>query len=218
MDTMNNRTFTFFLFSTFRRLGVAKLLNKKTVFGVLLFILLIFIFPLIQSLLFASRSSGKIEINKEITAPYLKSSQEGLMLVFYGYVGCAKVCTPILHQLDEIYGSKEFEPFRDNVGLKFVNLMPDLEPDQPALFAKSFNPRFSGIYLSQKELMGIDRELGVFFSKSIGNDTQIDHSDNLYLVEKEKGGRLVLKSIYFMHPLNREMLINDLSELGKVKQ
>lgn len=193
-------------------------MSKKAILAILFFFLMILVIPTAQSILFASHFSGKMIINKKLDAPYLQRSNSDLMLVFFGYVGCVKVCTPILDQLDDLYDSEEFSDLKGSVGLSFVNLMPEVEPNQPDLFAKSFNPMFSGIYLSQKELMSIDRELGVFFSKSIREATEIDHSDHLYLVEKQKDGTLVLKSIYTMHPLNREMLMNDILQLRKEKE
>jgi len=191
---------------------------KRIVLSVFLFIVMILVIPTVQSVLFASHSTGKMEIDKELVAPYLQASDKDMMLVFFGYVGCVKVCTPILHQLDKLYDSKEFELYKGRVDLVFVNLMPELEPDQPDLFAKSFNPSFKGAYLTQKQLMSIDRELGVYFSKSIKNTGEIDHSDNLYLVKKQKDGTLILKSIYSMHPLKSEMLINDIAKLCKEKK
>ena len=193
-------------------------MNKKIVLAVFLFILLIFILPLAQSLLFATQSSGKIEVNQKINAPYLKGSDTDLILVFFGYVGCVKVCTPILHQLDDFYDSKPFESHKSDVGFNFINLMPEVEPHQPDIFAKSFNPNFSGVYLSQQELMHIDRELGLFFSKNLTSPSEIDHSDNLYLVKREKNGTLTLRAIYTMHPFNRELLIEDIAELRGEKE
>lgn len=193
-------------------------MNKKILFGVFLFILLIIVFPLVQSFIFATETAGKISVEEKIDASYLQSFDKDLMLVFFGYVGCVKVCTPILHDLDALYDSKEFEPLRGTVGLMFVNLMPQLEPDQPDLFAKSFNSHFSGVYLSPKELMSIDRELGVFFSKSLSSPGEIDHSDNLYLIKRQNDGTLVLKSIYTMHPLNRDALLKDIGIFQKEKE
>lgn len=193
-------------------------MSKKAMLGILFFFLMILVIPAVQSMLFASRSAGKIVIEEKLDAPYLQMSDKDFMLIFFGYVGCTKVCTPILHQLDEMYISKEFAPLQKTVGVTFVNLMPELAPDQPERFAQSFNPLFRGVYLSQKELMNIDRELAVFFSKSMSETTEIDHSDNLYLVEKLQDGSLVLKSIYSMHPLNRKMLINDISQLREEKK
>ncbi len=194
------------------------MMNKKIVMGVFLFVLLMIIVPLLQIFLFSAHTAGKIEINQRINAPYLEDSDKELMLVFYGYVGCVKVCTPILQKLDDFYDSKEFVPYKRSVGLNFVNLMPELESHQPDSFAKSFNPQFIGRYLSQKELMNIDRSLGVFFSKNLSQPDEINHSDNLYLIQREKNGTLILKSIYTMHPLNHELLVHDISVLQEEKE
>lgn len=193
-------------------------MTKRIVLSVFLFIMMILVIPTVQSLLFASHTTGKMIIEKELAAPYLQGSEKEMMLVFFGYVGCVKVCTPILQELDKLYDSKEFAKNKGNVDLMFVNLMPELEPDQPDRFAKSFNPSFKGVYLTQKQLMSLDRELGVYFSKSIGDSAQIDHSDNLYLVKKQKDGTLILKSIYSMHPLKSEMLISDIEKMSNEKK
>ncbi len=193
-------------------------MSKKIILGILFFFLMILVIPVVQSLLFVTQSTGKIEVEQKIEAPYLDRSDKDMMLLFFGYVGCTKVCTPILHQLDTFYDSNAFEAHKSSVGFYFINLMPQLESHQPDQFAKSFNPNFEGIYLSQKELMGIDRELGVFFTKNLSIPDEIDHSDHLYLVQRQKDGALILKSIYTMHPLNRELLINDISELKEEKE
>ncbi len=193
-------------------------MTKRIVLPIFFFIVMILIIPAVQAMLFAGHTTGKMVIEKELDAPYLQGSDKDMMLVFFGYVGCVKVCTPILQELDKLYDSKEFAKNKGNVDLMFVNLMPELEPDQPDIFAKSFNPSFKGVYLTQKQLMSLDRELGVYFSKSIGDTAEIDHSDNLYLVEKQKNGTLILKSIYSMHPLKSETVISDIVKLSKEKQ
>ncbi|ADR34115.1 electron transport protein SCO1/SenC [Sulfuricurvum kujiense DSM 16994] len=193
-------------------------MTKRIVLSAFFFIVMILVIPAVQTMLFAGHTTGKMVIDKELVAPYLQGSEKEMMLVFFGYVGCVKVCTPILQELDKLYDSKEFAKNKGNVDLMFVNLMPELEPDQPDLFAKSFNPSFKGVYLTQKQLMSLDRELGVYFSKSIGDTAEIDHSDNLYLVKKQKDGTLILKSIYSMHPLKSEMLISDIEKMSKEKK
>ncbi|MDD5717987.1 MAG: SCO family protein [Sulfuricurvum sp.] len=168
-----------------------------------------------QSLFFSKQTKGKIVINKVIEAPYLKGSNKEVFLVFFGYVGCTKVCTPILHRLNDFYTSKAFAPLKPYVGLTFVNLMPEVTPEQPGEFAHSFNPNFQGVYLSQRQLMGIDRDFALFFSKSLRDISEIDHSDYVYLMERQKDGRLKLHSIYMTHPLNASMLQDDIAYLLK---
>ena len=190
-------------------------MNKKIILAVLFFIFLLMTVPILQSLFFAQQTTGKIIVNKNIDAPYLAPADKDLILVFFGYVGCVKVCSPILKQLSNFYDSAEFAPVQPFVSFSFVNLMPQLESNQPDLFAKSFNPEFKGIYLSQKELMGIDRQFSLFFSNSLRDEGEIDHSDHLYLVQRQKNGLLLLKNIYTMHPLNQKRLIHDIHEIQK---
>jgi protein SCO1/2 len=185
-------------------------MNKKIILAILFFILLLVIMPFVQTFFFAQQTSGKIVINQPIDAPYLQHSRKKLTLVFFGYVGCTKVCTPILHQLDDFYDSPSFAPLKPLVGFSFVNLMPEMTPDQPQVFAQSFNPAFDGIYLTQKELMGIDREFSLFFSKSLAEAGEIDHSDHLYLLETKKNGHVILKNIYTTHPINYPLIIADI--------
>lgn len=187
---------------------------KKTVFFVLL-ILFAVSAPVIFSVFLSSGNENKIEVNLPIDAPYLLGGKQELQLVFFGYVGCDRVCTPMLHQLDALYESEAFAPLKPYVGLTFVNLMPEVEPDQPQLFAQSFNPAFKGVYLTQRQLMNIDRDFSLFFSKSISNAGEINHSDYLYLVHKDKAGTLKLITIYLTHPMKRDIIVNDILEYRK---
>ncbi|WP_295067196.1 SCO family protein [Sulfuricurvum sp.] len=166
--------------------------------------------PLLFSALFSNQNQGKIEVNRPIEAEYLRGGKEELQLVFFGYVGCTKICTPILHQLSDFYQSKAFEPLKGSVGFTFVNLMPEVTPDQPGIFAQSFNPAFRGVYLTQRRLMDIDRDFNLFFSKSIQDAGEINHSDYVYLVRTEKNGDLKLITIYMTHPLKRDTIVEDI--------
>lgn len=187
-------------------------MNKKIVLAVSLFILLLLVFPFLSMFFSTQNTSGKIVINEAINLP-LNDTRKDLTLVFFGYVGCVKVCTPVLHRLDDFYDSPSFAPLKPFVGVSFVNLMPDMTPDQPQAFAQSFNPLFEGVYLSQKELMHIDREFNLFFSKSLIDEGELDHSDHLYLIERQKSGIVVLRNIYTTHPINKELIISDIREI-----
>ncbi len=188
-------------------------MNKKIILAFTLFVLLLVAVPLFQSFFFTHQSVGRIMIDQPIDAPYLKDGKKDLSLVFFGYVGCTRVCTPILYQIDDFYDSSLFAPLKPFVGVIFINLKPEVEIDQPKSFAQAFNPQFEGLYLTQKELMGIDREFSVFFSKSLSEKGEIDHSDHIYLIERKKSGIVVLKNIYTTHPINRAVIVSDIQKL-----
>lgn len=184
--------------------------NKKYIIAAIFFIVVGIALPFGLSLFFAKQTSTNMTINEPIQVPYLQSNGKDFELVFYGYVGCTTVCTPTLHNLNDLYNSPSFAQIQPHVGITFVNLMPEITPDQPDIFAKSFNPNFTGIYLNQKQVMSIDREFRLFFSKRLMSPDEMDHNDYLYLVQRMKDGTFILKNIYTTHPLEHEMVLNDI--------
>jgi len=155
---------------------------------------------------------AKSVYEKPISANYLHVSLKEYLLVFYGYVGCVKVCTPVLDNLNHFYSSDAFSKFEPFVDLVFVNLLPDVSKDQPNQFAKVFNSKFIGVYLTQKEIMNIDKELNLYLNNRVDDRFEIDHSDHLYLIKREKNGTLTLINTYTTHPLNQNLILEDLAE------
>ena len=181
--------------------------------GVLLFFLILLAVPFIQSLFFSSKSNGTITISKEIDADYIKSDKK-IVLLFFGYVGCKYVCTPDLEKIAKVYKSDELEGIKNDIDVIFVNLKPEVYKDAPDIFAKSFDPHFKGIYLTKREIQNIDRNFGLSFSDDISDKTQMNHSDNLYLLINNSNVK-ILENIYFMHPLNSNDLTSKLIKLDK---
>ena len=150
-----------------------------------------------------------------IAAPYLNVGSKEYMLVFYGYVGCAHVCTPVLENLAKFYQSKEFFPYEPKVDLVFVNLLPEVSLEQPDQFAKSFNGKFIGVHLSPKELQSLDKELSLYFVKQKGEAFELDHSDFVYLIKRNQDESLSLVTIYMTHPFDGAFVVRDLQERKK---
>ena len=184
-----------------------KISKTKIVAIISIFVFFITI-PFFQSFFFTKETKGSIEINKNIKASFIDSDKK-VVLLFFGYVGCEDVCTPFLYQLNDFYKSKEFESIKEDVEILFVNLTPETEKFQADLFAKFFNDDFRGVYLSKKELLKVDRNFALYFSRDLSDKTQLNHTDYIYLIDNSKENK-VLKSIYFIHPLNSEKLKNDI--------
>ena len=185
-----------------------KIYKRLTIVALFIFFMSV---PFLQSFIFASNSEGKIDISKKIDANYIKSDKK-FVLLFFGYVGCTDVCTPLLERLSSLYESKEFKAVKEDVDVVFVNLTPEVQEHQPELFAKFFNSEFKGVYLSRRETLNIDRTFGVFFSRRISDKTELDHTDFLYLVKNTQNSK-VLKSMYSVHPFNKEKIIEDIKQL-----
>jgi len=187
--------------------------NKRKLLMIIFIIPLFFVIPFLQSLFFSSTTKGSIQINKEIEENYIKSDKKAL-LVFFGYVGCTDVCTPVLQSANDLYMSKEFKEYKKSVEFLFINLTPEVEEFQPDLFAKYFNKNFRGVYLSKKETLNIDRAFGIYFSRGLSDKSELNHTDNIYLIDNSKN-RQVIKKMYSTHPLNKKQLISDIKTLLK---
>ena len=188
--------------------------NKKNRSLILFFLLLFFLaIPFLQSLFFSAKMDGAVTINQEIDADYIKSDKK-IVLLFFGYVGCKYVCTPDLEKIAKLYESNPLKGIKNDIDVLFVNLKPEVGKDAPDIFAKSFDSHFKGIYLTKSEIQNIDRSFGLSFSDDLSDKTQMNHSDNLYLISNNSNSK-VLKSIYFMHPLNSNNLTNELIKLHR---
>lgn len=164
--------------------------------------------PFLQSFLFSSNKNGSIVVNKIVKADFINSDKR-FSIVFFGYVGCTDVCTPLLKKLNSMYSSKKFDRVKDDTNIIFVNLTDEVEKYQPDLFAKFFNEHFTGVYMSKEEIFSIDRLFGLFFSRSISDESQMNHTDYLYLIENHSGEK-ILKKMYNTHPLNADKIVKDI--------
>ena len=182
--------------------------NSIKKYYIVLLLLFFFAIPLFQSLIFSSQSNGVIYINKEIQADFIQSDKKNI-LIYFGYVGCADICTPFLYKLSDLYESDTFKELQKDTDIFFVNLTPNTEPKQVDIFAKFFNQNFKSVYLSKRELLQLDRTFDLFFSDDLSETTELNHTDYLYLIDNTKKLKH-LKSIYFTHPLRNKKLIDDM--------
>jgi protein SCO1/2 len=170
--------------------------------------------PLFQSFFFSSNTDGGIVINKEVKADFIESDKK-IVLLFFGYVGCDDVCTPVLQKLSALYESDEFKSVKDDVEILFVNLTPEVQEFQPDLFAKFFNKNFKGVYLPKNRVFNVDRNFGLFFSRGLADAAELNHTDHIYLIQNSSDSK-VLKKIYSVHPIKTQKLIDDIIRL-KIK-
>lgn len=187
-------------------------MSKKTFFTFIsFFIFFLAIVPLSQSFIFQNSKMGKLEINKEVNIDFIKEKKNEHFLIFFGYYGCTAVCTPILYELNEVYEHKDINDYKEKIDVYFVNLLPHIKESDVKLFAQAFNKNFKGVYLNNEQLMKIDRNFNLYFTASLLDKNEIDHTAHVYLISKKKNS-YILKNSYTTTPLNKELLIKDIKE------
>lgn len=184
--------------------------KKEIILATVLISTLLIAVPLVQALLFSVQSEGKMVREHSIEAPFLEKPTKKYQLLFFGYVGCTDICTPVLNELNQMVHSQSFAKIKNDVDIVFVNLIPSHDIEQPQLFASYFNKNFIGVHLEQKELMQIDRGFGLYFSQRLDSKSDLDHGDNLYLLSKNSSNTYTLHNIYSTHPINTQLLISDI--------
>lgn len=189
-------------------------INKNFILVGGIFIFFLLIIPLTQSFVFTTSTikNSKIIINKEVDATFLKNIDKENIVLFFGYVGCTDVCTPILEELGAIFSSNKAN-LKDSTAVVFVNLTSEISHEQPQLFASFFNENFIGLHLDKKDLYAVDRKFNLFYSAGINDKDELSHSDFIYLLKKQSADKAILKNIYMTHPLNSKELIKDIKSI-----
>lgn len=187
---------------------------KKRIIGLLLIISTFSIlFIIFIPSFYSNNTAGKFEKEVDINLGFLEKEEKPIVLFFFGYVGCTEVCTPALHQLNEIF--KKIDS--NNVSLYFINLLTSADPQSVDDFAKSFNPAFKGVYLSQKEIDTVITKLNVMSVPSLLDKNVIDHSAFLHLFKKDNG-LYKQKYIYTTSPFDIDYIVKDIKKIqGELK-
>jgi protein SCO1/2 len=132
--------------------------------------------------------------NTPVKNEFINSFTDEGLIVFFGYVGCNTVCTPRLSELSLVLNNIADET-RNKFQFIFINLKYSKYDDQADLFVKSFNDGFKGYTLSEEKTKKLAREFGSYYSVSLLDKNEINHSNNLYFLKKNKK-KFILKAIY----------------------
>lgn len=182
---------------------------KKHLYGLSLIaamLSLLLVFPFLGT--FLPGSFVEVAFPDQKSSPFfLKNEQAPIVFVYFGYVGCAHVCTPSLQELAQLYGSlKKIEP---NVKVYFLNLNAKQNPESADLFAKGFHPEFKGIYATDAQIQSLSRTYNLAITR---NGEEMGHSSGLFLFAKHTSG-YVLKNIYTTHPYPHKQIFTHIRKI-----
>lgn len=115
-----------------------------------------------------------------------------------------------MFEIQKIYEEYSKLAKKDDLNVLFISLKHDESREIVESFAKTFNEKFIGFTSSKKELSKLSRTLNAYFSRSLTNSEEIDHTEHLYLINKEKDGTLYINNIYMKTPYDKYMIVDDL--------
>ena len=186
------------------------MLKKLLPAVIILFVVFISISVMILPTLF-TKGVSQVKLNKELTLPLVLEGTQDVELIFFGYAGCIDVCTPRLESLALFY--KEFPiSLQKRVNVLFFDISKPLDHTLPQRFSESFYKGFKGVYLKESIIRDYTKAFGVYFSPSLSDSTEFDHTSNLYIV-KRTDSKKVLRFVYSAYPYDYEQIRTDIKEL-----
>lgn len=160
---------------------------------------------------FMTKGISRVELHQELQLPLILNDEKDIKILFFGYAGCVDICTPRLQDLATFYATLD-EKTKKRVSLEFLDISRPADANLPDSFAKFFNNNFKGIYLDDTILRTYTKAFRVYFSQSLLDEKEFDHSANLYLVKKNKDKK-ELRYIYSAYPFDFEQITLDIEEL-----
>jgi len=172
-----------------------------------LFIILVF-FVFIYLFSVAPPEKGVLHIQKPVNLPQAVHPEKEKALFYFGYVGCETQCIPRMKEIATLYKTYG----KDDLNVFFINLDSASNTDDALNFAKQYDPSFIGVSLPRKDLFQLTRVFNAYFSHSLDNPDEIDHSLFLYEIRKDSNGNHFLNNIYTTTPYDIYAIIDELNE------
>ena len=158
---------------------------------------------------FITQGISRTVIKKEISLPLILDNAQEIELIFFGYAGCINICTPRLESIASWY--KKLSN-KKKVLMRFVDISVPQDKTLPQAFAQAFDKDFAGVYLNDNDVRVYSRPFEVYFSQSLLDKTEFDHSTNLYLLKRE-GKKKYIRYIYSSYPFDFKQISLDIQEL-----
>lgn len=188
------------------------LFRKKTL--AVLFLLLVFAAALGSGalVLFLSSDEGRIELDRTVFFPALKTDEVGL--VYFGYIGCRYICFPAMKEMQRLFETLEAEGVAKQSRFFFVSLDPATDSGVVQNYARSFHPGFTGLSPDADTLARMQSDFHFQQSRSPFDQSEISHTGFLYLLTK-KDKKNIIKYIYITKPYNGGQIVEDIKKVLK---
>lgn len=168
-------------------------MNKIIPFLLKTFILTtIIIFP-IFILVFYSKEHTFIEQNQKLPITYNNYFNNGYSLLYVGYTGCTTICVPRLTEISTIQRVLNDRNI-ENLNYIFLDLR-DYGDATSKDFLKAFEGKFEVLSLTKNDKSNLLKELNFYFSKSLYDSNEYEHSSYLYLLEKKENSVNIISTI-----------------------
>jgi len=181
--------------------------TSKNIFFKFAIVIIIVIFPIVI-LFFYSKEHTFVEQEKILSQEYSKYFKSQYTLLYVGYTGCVNICTPRLTEIATI--QRVLSDRGNEIDYMFLDLRT-LGDDVSRDFLKAFHGNFELLSLDENLKNKFLRELGFYYSKSLYDRNEFEHSSYLYLIEKN-GSEIKIVSTIMQYPFVNDVTIDFLDK------
>ena len=176
------------------------------IFKIIFIILSILIFILF-ALPYIAIYDKKQAILNELELELPTSSNSEFALVYFGYVGCKTICSPILKEVSDVLSQVNQE---NNVQFYFINISDNA--DAMDEYLNFFDTSFIGLDIEKNKKRILMDKLNAYSSRSIFDKEEFIHSGNLYLFRKNGNTKYILQRIFDFRPYNSPRIVEKLKK------
>lgn len=185
-------------------------MQKKLFGAALLTLALLVSFGVMFAPAFFTKNISRVELHQSFELERILSADENVELIFFGYAGCADICSPRLASLAAFYEELPQET-KSHLGLLFIDVSSGQDAALSQRFAEYFHKDFKGLRLESASLHKYAKPFGVFFAPSLSEPLEFDHTAHLYLVAKQENVKQI-RYIYSSYPYDFKQIEEDIEE------
>jgi len=182
--------------------NIIKSLLSSDIFLKSIILIIIILLPIIVALKF-SKTHTYIEQDQKLLPIIANKLKQKYTLLYVGYTGCINICTPRLQEISTI--QRVLKDKGDTIGYMFLDLRT-LGDDVSGDFLKAFYGDFEVLSLKKDDKSKLLKQLQFYFTKSLYDTNEFEHSSYLYLLEKEKDQVQLIATIMQYPFTNKETI------------
>jgi protein SCO1/2 len=128
---------------------------------------------------------GPFALTDHTGAPRSDTDFRGkLLLIYFGFTFCSDICPIDLQSMAAAV--EQLGPAGDAVQPLFITVDPEKDtPEQLRGYVGLFHPRLVGLTGDPRAIKRLALAYKVYYARSPGADTQVDHSGVVYLIDRD---------------------------------
>lgn len=117
---------------------------------------------------------------------FLENSENEVVVVFFGYVGCSYICPTSLFKIGDVVDEVKVEYPDSKLGGLFVDVNAETQIKRANEYSLGFSSSFKGVNVDQQTIKNLRSEFGLNVIDTNREIDEIIHTDHFFVLKKEQ--------------------------------